>query len=107
MNTFLNGFGDVAVQSTAVAQPTTWDKIGNILNNVVKPAADIYSQVKQPSGSSSQPAPTAPTPAPWNSTTSTPAPAAQDNTKKYLLLGGLGIGAVAAIYFVTRKKGKK
>ncbi len=50
MNTFLNGFGDVAAQSTAVAQPTTWDKIGNILNNVVKPAADIYTQVKQPSG---------------------------------------------------------
>lgn len=107
MNTFM-GFGDVATQSAAVAKPSTWDKISNILTNVVKPAADIYTQVNPPSSGSSSPIPTSPQPAPWNAnpTASTSTPA-NDNTKKYLLIGGAVVAAGAVVYFATRKKGKK
>jgi hypothetical protein len=107
-NTFM-GFGDVAVQSTAVAKPSAWDKIGNVLTNVVKPAADIYTQVKtgqqQPTGTVSNPSMY---PQPFPTTQTPPPPAAtENNTKKYLIIGGVGLLAVTGIFLATQKKGKK
>lgn len=108
MNTF-NGFGDVAVQSAAVAKPSVWDNISNVLTNVVKPAADIYTQVKtgqqQPGGSQVSNPTMYPQPMPTNQPQ--PAPTSDGSMKKYLLIGGVGLLAVGGIYLATRKKGKK
>lgn len=106
MNTFMSGLGDVAVQSAAVAKPNVFDKISSVLTNVVKPAADIYTQVK--TGQQSQPGTVVSNPQMYPQpmpTTAPPPPAVEtDNTKKYLLIGGVGLLAVTGIYFMTRKK---
>jgi len=79
--------------------------INNVLTNVVKPAADIYTQVKPGSSGSSSTSPTyTPT---VTAPVTTPAPA-ESNTKKYVLIGGAVVLGALGIYFVTRKKkGKK
>ncbi len=78
--------------------------ISNALTNVVKPAADIYSQVK----TGSQPgSPSSSTPA-YSPDVVSPAvvPAPLANTKKYLMIGGVVVLAGTAVYFLTRKKKK-
>lgn len=104
-------FGNTVSTITTTAPPQTvapsgfqnaLTNINSVLTNVVKPAADIYQQVKpQGSGGSSS---TVPTYSPNVTAPATPPPAPQSNTGKYLLIGGVVILAGAGIYFATRKK---
>lgn len=96
--------GDVAVQAAAVAKPSVWDTIGNVITKVVQPAANVYTQIKtnQPVQSSTSPGYTQPSYLP---TSAPPPPAPEpDNTKKYLMIGGAILIAGTGIYFLTRKK---
>lgn len=106
MNTFMNGFGDVAIQSTAVAKPSVWDSISNVLTKVVQPAANVYTQIKT-NKPANQTANTSMYPN-QNFPAAPPAPAQEktDNTMKYAVLGGVGLLAATGIYFATRKRKK-
>jgi hypothetical protein len=115
MNTFMSGFGDVAVQSQAVQQPSVWDKVGNILTNVVQPAANIYTQVttKPSSGSPTGVANTTMYPNPSPGGGAIPYAGSDDERrenartmKKYLTIGGVTLALATGIYFATRKKKK-
>src|SRR5688572_30309409 len=110
MNTFM-GFGDVAVQAATTAQPTFWDKANAIITKVVQPAANVYSQVvNKPAapGGAYQPIQTA-YPTPTSSTQGAQDPGAPktDNTKKYLVIGGVIVLVGTGIYFATRKTSTK
>jgi hypothetical protein len=101
--------GDTPV-ATVAPQTSLIDKISNVINKVVVPAATVYGQVKQTtsSGQTVQPTPSYP----WSTQTSpgTTTPAATppaDNTGKILLIGGAVVLGGLAIYFVTKKKVKK
>lgn len=96
--------GDVAVQAAAVAKPSIWDNINNVLTKVVQPAANVYTQIKtnQPVSTATAPGYTQPSYLP---TAAPPPPAPEpDNTKKYLLIGGVALLVGTGIYFATRKK---
>lgn len=101
------GFGDVAVQSTALptAPKINWvDSVSNVINKIVTPGVNAYTQIKT-AGQTPQPGSTTPTYTPTSTYTPAPAaPAPQDNTKKYLLIGGALVLAAGGIYLVTRKK---
>ncbi|HMG94365.1 MAG TPA: LPXTG cell wall anchor domain-containing protein [Chryseolinea sp.] len=97
--------GDVAVQAAAVAKPSVWDNINNVITKVVQPAANVYTQIK-----TNQPVPTSTTPGytpqPYLPSAPPPPTPAVDNTKKYLMIGGAVLLGGTVIYFVTRKKKK-
>lgn len=78
------------------------NNISSVLTNVVKPAADIYTQVSTKPGST--PATTAY--APDVTAPAAALPQQQSGTKKYLIIGGVVILAGTAVYFITRKKKK-
>lgn len=106
-------FGDITIAPvTTTAPPATvapnklqnaLNTAGSVLTNIVKPAADIYTQVKPggPGSSSSTP-----TYSPGVTTPATVAPAPESSTKKYLIVGGVLVLAGTAVYFMTRKKKK-
>jgi hypothetical protein len=111
-NTFMSGLSDVAVLSQAVQQPSVWDKVGNILTNVVQPAANIYTQVaNKPSSSYPQVSNSAMYPNPSNNQVPYAGSEAEQvdnarNIKKYLVIGGVTLAVATGIYFATRKNKK-
>ena len=94
-------FGDAT--TTATTATTTATGTGSWLDKILgagQKAADIYSTVK---GSGTSQSPNVPSTVNIN----TPAPApAQDNTMKYVLIGGAILLVGGGIYLATRKKKK-
>jgi hypothetical protein len=91
-------FGDATTLTTTSQPATTGGWLDKILGAGQK-AADIYSTVKG-SGSSQS------TTLPSTINVNTPAPVAQDNTMKYVLIGGGVLLAVGIVYAVSKKKSK-
>ena len=99
---------DVATQTTVQAtKPNVWDQINQAFTKVVVPAANVTTQIiaankGQQSGTSVP----SYTPQPYPTPGAPPPAVAQDNTKKYLMIGGAIVLAGGTLYLVTRKKGK-
>jgi hypothetical protein len=105
----MNNLGVVAAETTPVqtVKKTSWmDTFNKVVNNVVQPAANVYTQIKTASGGG---AVITPQPVSTGAGTQTyiPPPAPENNTTRNIIIAGVGVGALATIiYFATRKKKK-
>lgn len=105
-------FGDVTTQSGGAAPVSTFDKVLNSINKVVtvaQPVANVVSTIKSgQQQSSQQPASTNPwvTQADPGGSAAPPA-ATPDNTMKYVLIGGVGLLAIAGVVVAVKSSKKK
>ena len=98
---------DVAAQTvTSTTKPNVWDQINQALTKVAVPAANVYTQIKSGQQQPAQSTVPSYTPQPYPAPGAPPPTVAQDNTKKYLMIGGAIVVAGGTLYLVTRKKGK-
>ncbi|MBL0744588.1 hypothetical protein [Chryseolinea lacunae] len=105
--------GDATSVATTAPATTNWmDKLNNVITKVVQPATNVYTQIKTGNNATSQ-QPAAPA-NPWvtnpdpNPTPGTPAPAAESNTLKYVMIaGGVALAGIATYFVVSSSKKKK
>lgn len=98
---------DVAAQTvTTTTKPNVWDQINQALTKVAVPAANVYTQIKSGQSQPGQSSVPSYTPQPYPTALQPASVTAQDNTKKYLLIGGAIVVVGGTLYLVTREKGK-